>query len=120
MISVSANELTLLFLGLELISIPTYVLLFLGRRDRPSAESTMKYFYLSLLASALLLYGFAFLYGIAGTTVIVGSGETRGIREAFLFAKALNVVSAGCISNRSSSHVPLLAKPQVFSIFLAA
>ncbi len=84
MLASSANELVLLFLGLELISVPTYVLLFLGRRDRASAEATMKYFYLSLLASALLLYGFAFLYGIAGTTVIVGSGEIRGIREAFL------------------------------------
>ncbi|MFN0020874.1 MAG: NADH-quinone oxidoreductase subunit N [Pirellulaceae bacterium] len=84
MLASSANELVLLFLGLELISVPTYVLLFLGRRDRASAEATMKYFYLSLLASALLLYGFAFLYGISGTTVIVGSGEVRGIREAFL------------------------------------
>ncbi|MCE9529449.1 MAG: NADH-quinone oxidoreductase subunit N [Planctomycetales bacterium] len=84
MLASSANELVLLFLGLELISVPTYVLLFLGRRDRASAEATMKYFYLSLLASALLLYGFAFLYGISGTTVIVGSGEIRGIREAFL------------------------------------
>jgi len=84
MLAASANELVLLFLGLELISIPTYVLLFLGRRDRASAEATMKYFYLSLLASALLLYGFAFLYGISGTTVITGSGEIRGIREAFL------------------------------------
>jgi len=83
MLASSANELVLLFLGLELISVPTYVLLFLGRRDRASAEATMKYFYLSLLASALLLYGFAFLYGISGTTVIVGSGEVRGIREAF-------------------------------------
>ncbi len=84
MLTASANELVLLFLGLELISIPTYVLLFLGRRDRASAEATMKYFYLSLLASALLLYGFAFLYGISGTTVIVGSGKVQGIREAFL------------------------------------
>jgi NADH-quinone oxidoreductase subunit N len=84
MLAASANELVLLFLGLELISIPTYVLLFLGRRDRASAEATMKYFYLSLLSSALLLYGFCFLYGISGTTVIAGSGEVRGIREAFL------------------------------------
>lgn len=83
MLVASANELVLLFLGLELISVPTYVLLFLGRRDRASAEATMKYFYLSLLASALLLYGFAFLYGISGTTVIAGTAEIKGIREAF-------------------------------------
>src|SRR5687768_12843736 len=49
MLTAGANELVLLFLGLELISIPTYVLLFLGRRDRASGEATMKYFFLSLL-----------------------------------------------------------------------
>ncbi len=81
MLVASANELVLLFLGLELISIPTYVLLFLGRRDRASAEATMKYFFLSIFSSALLLYGFALIYGIAGTTIIAGNEDTRGIRE---------------------------------------
>jgi NADH:ubiquinone oxidoreductase subunit 2 (chain N) len=81
MLTASANELVLLFLGLELISIPTYVLLFLGRRDRASAEATMKYFFLSIFSSALLLYGFSLVYGLAGTTVIAGNEETRGIRE---------------------------------------
>jgi NADH-quinone oxidoreductase subunit N len=83
MLTASANDLVLLFLGLELISIPTYVLLFLGRRDRASGEATMKYFYLSILAVSLLLYGFSFLYGISGTTLIAGTAEHPGIREAF-------------------------------------
>jgi NADH-quinone oxidoreductase subunit N len=81
MLVASANELVLLFLGLELISIPTYVLLFLGRRDRASSEATMKYFFLSIFSSALLLYGLAMIYGIAGTTVIAGNEEIVGIRE---------------------------------------
>jgi NADH-quinone oxidoreductase subunit N len=84
MLTASANELILLFLGLELISIPTYVLLFLGRRDRASGEATMKYFFLSILSSALLLYGFSFLYGIGKTTLIAGTAAHPGIREAFL------------------------------------
>jgi len=82
MLAASANELVLLFLGLELISIPTYVLLFLGRRDRASGEATMKYFYLSILSSALLLYGFSFLFGLGKTTLISGTATTPGIREA--------------------------------------
>src|SRR5438874_2405603 len=82
MITALANELVLLFLGLELISIPTYVLLFLGRRDRASGEATMKYFYLSLLSSALLLYGFSLLYGLGKTTLIAGTAANPGIREA--------------------------------------
>ncbi|HEX4147683.1 MAG TPA: proton-conducting transporter membrane subunit, partial [Pirellulales bacterium] len=64
----SARDLVLLFLGLELLSIPTYVLLYLGRRDAASQESAVKYFFLSILSSALLLYGFSFLYGVAGST----------------------------------------------------
>jgi NADH-quinone oxidoreductase subunit N len=83
MIVSSANELVLLFLGLELLSIPTYVILFLGRRDRASGEATMKYFFLSILSSALLLYGFSFLYGIGQTTIIAGTSAAPGIREAF-------------------------------------
>ena len=86
MLAAGANELVLLFLALEMISIPTYVLLFLGKRDRASGEATMKYFYLSLLASALLLYGFAFLYGLSGTTVIAGTSDVPGIREKLLSA----------------------------------
>lgn len=82
MLAASANELVLLFLALELISIPTYVLLFIGRRDRASGEATMKYFYLSILSSALLLYGFSFLYGLGKTTLIAGTAAMPGIREA--------------------------------------
>jgi NADH-quinone oxidoreductase subunit N len=63
-----ANELVVLFLALELISIPTYVLLYLARSDRPAQEAAMKYFLLSVFSSALLLFGFSYLYGLAGTT----------------------------------------------------
>ena len=64
----AAGDLILVFVGLELVSIPTYILLYLGRRDIRSQESTAKYFYLSILSSATLLYGLSFLYGLAGRT----------------------------------------------------
>ncbi len=64
----AANELVTLFLALELISIPTYVLLYLPRSDEPSQEAAMKYFLLSVFSSAFLLFGFSYLYGITGTT----------------------------------------------------
>lgn len=124
MLASSANELVLLFLGLELISIPTYVLLFLGRRDRASAEATMKYFYLSLLASALLLYGFAFLYGISGTTVIVGSGEIRGIREAFLSQGGRESLAGenlpSAIINAAKDSRPLFALSPIALVLITA
>lgn len=64
----AANELITLFLALELISIPTYVLLYLPRLDNPAQEAAMKYFLLSVFSSALLLFGFSYLYGLVGTT----------------------------------------------------
>ncbi len=78
MVVATAADLIVLFLGLELITIPTYVLLVLGRRDRLSEEATVKYFFLSILSSALLLYGFSFLYGLAGSIRLDGIGSTMG------------------------------------------
>ena len=67
-----AGDLVLLFAGLELVSIPTYILLGLKRTDARGQEAALKYFYLSLIASAVFLYGAATLYGIAGTTSLAG------------------------------------------------
>ncbi len=63
-----ANDIVILFLALELVSIPTYLFLYLARRDASGQEATLKYFLLSVFSSALVLYGFSFLYGVAGTT----------------------------------------------------
>jgi NADH-quinone oxidoreductase subunit N len=64
----AANDLASLFLALELVSIPTYVLLYLPRRDRIGGESTLKYFMLSIFSSALVLYGLSWLFGATGST----------------------------------------------------
>jgi NADH-quinone oxidoreductase subunit N len=66
-----ASNLVLLFIGLEMISIPTYILLALGRRDPASQEAAAKYFYLSVLASAILLYGLSFVYGTTGSMHLI-------------------------------------------------
>jgi NADH-quinone oxidoreductase subunit N len=64
----ASDDLVSLFLALELVSIPTYVLLYLPRRDRPGREATIKYFLLSAFSSALVLYGMSWLYGVVGST----------------------------------------------------
>lgn len=67
----AANDLIVLFLGLELISIPTYVMLYLPKTLNAKAqESALKYFMLSVVSSAFLLFGFSYLYGTTGTTNI--------------------------------------------------
>ncbi len=73
--TVAANDLVVLFLGLELVSIPTYVLLALPRKERDAQEATIKYFMLSIFSSALVLYGFALLYGATGTTHYTGIAQ---------------------------------------------
>jgi NADH-quinone oxidoreductase subunit N len=78
MLTGAANELVTLFLALELVSIPTYVLLYLQRTDNPAQEAAMKYFLLSVFSSALLLFGFSYLYGLAGTTNLPAIAEALG------------------------------------------
>lgn len=65
---VAANDLIVLFLALELVSMTTYVLLFLGRSDAMGLESVLKYFLLSAFSSAMMLLGLGYLYGVTGTT----------------------------------------------------
>lgn len=64
----AANELVTLFLALELISIPTYIMLYLPKEDEAAQEAALKYFLLSIFSSAILLFGFSYLYGLAGST----------------------------------------------------
>lgn len=63
-----SNDLVGVFLGLELVSIPTYILLYLGRLDWMTREATIKYFLLSIFSSALVLYGLSWVFGLSGTT----------------------------------------------------
>lgn len=71
--SLMANsaDLILTFLGLEVLSIATYVLAGFKRDDTKSGEAALKYFLLGSLSTAFLLYGIAFLYGSTGTTKYV-------------------------------------------------
>ncbi len=71
-----ANDLLSLFLALEMISIPTYVLLYLPTKSKPGQEAAMKYFMLSILSSGVLLFGFSYLYGLTGAINLPLIAET--------------------------------------------
>ena len=90
----SAQDLTLMFVGLELVSIPSYILLYLGGRGVPGKEATAKYFFLSVFSSAVTLYGFAFLYGIGGSThlVEIHARLIDGVPSGFQLLGALALV----------------------------
>lgn len=70
MLMASGNDLVVLFLGLETLSIATYVMAGFRKSDLKSNESAMKYFILGSFASAFLLYGMALIYGATGSTNI--------------------------------------------------
>ena len=65
---VAANELIVIFIGLEISSIATYVLCGYLRDDKRNNESALKYFLLGSFATAFLLYGVALIYGLTGST----------------------------------------------------
>lgn len=70
LVTASANDLIVLFFAIELVSIPTYVLIALSRDDARASEAAVKYFFLGALSAAVLAYGLSFLYGAAGTTTL--------------------------------------------------
>jgi NADH-quinone oxidoreductase subunit N len=74
----SASDLVSLFLGLELVSLPTTILLAMTRRDGAGREATLKYFTLAAFSSAVFLFGLSYLYGIAGDTSLAAVGRVLG------------------------------------------
>ncbi|MCY3575542.1 MAG: NADH-quinone oxidoreductase subunit N [Chloroflexota bacterium] len=76
MMMASASDLILVFVALETLSIPLYMLASFRRGDPRSAESGMKYFLYGAFASAIMLFGFSLLYGFAGTTNLAAIAES--------------------------------------------
>ncbi|MGW9126592.1 NADH-quinone oxidoreductase subunit N [Paenibacillus chitinolyticus] len=68
MVMASSADLITLFVGLELLSITSYVLVAMKKKNTRSNEGAFKYVILGGISSAVILYGMSFLYGIAGTT----------------------------------------------------
>lgn len=79
MLIISADELVLLYLALELLAWSSCFQIFLPPQSRTTVEAGSKFFLMSLLASALLLVAFAMLYGLAGTTQLT---EIRHVLQA--------------------------------------
>lgn len=83
MVMASAADLIMVFLGLETLSIPLYLLAGFLRGQPSSNESALKYLLLGAFASAFLLYGVAFLYGAVGSTRLTSIGAHLSHRAAW-------------------------------------
>ncbi len=97
MIMVQANDLIVLFLGLELMSISVYVLAGIWRPELRSSEAALKYFLLGAFASGFLLFGISLAYGTFGTTGLARiaaqvGGLSPELRPMALAATALLLI----------------------------
>jgi NADH-quinone oxidoreductase subunit N len=96
----SAGDLVMIFLGLEIASITTYVMAGYRRYDFRATESSLKYFLLGSFATAFLLYGMALVYGATGTTniaklsAIISAGQV-GYSALLLVGAAMMLVGFG-------------------------
>src|SRR5262249_42865329 len=94
----AANDLITLFVALELISIPTYVLIYLPKSGSAPQEAAVKYFFLSIFASALVPFGLSYLYGAGGVTNLTEFFRRQadeGARATGLTLVALVMIVAG-------------------------
>jgi NADH-quinone oxidoreductase subunit N len=82
-----AEDILMLFLALELISIPTYILVALSRKQMAASEAATKYFYLGALSAAVMAYGISLLYGVAGSTSFADIYVALADRETGAFVQ---------------------------------
>ena len=95
MLLISAGNLVMVYLGLEMLALCSYALVAIDRDSALASEAAMKYFVLGSLSSGLLLYGLSLLYGATGTldlaqlhTAIASSSETTLLLTGTVFAVA--------------------------------
>jgi NADH-quinone oxidoreductase subunit N len=96
----AANDLLMMFVALEVLSLPLYLMCGIARRRRLlSQEAAMKYFLLGAFSSAFFLYGSALLYGYAGTVELGGIADavTRSTQNETLLLIGTAMVSVGLL-----------------------
>ncbi|MGH9233723.1 MAG: NADH-quinone oxidoreductase subunit N [Acidimicrobiales bacterium] len=87
----SARDLITIFVALEMLSIPAYLLAGWRKRDPKGNEAGVKYYLMGVFATGVLLYGMSLLYGVAGTT------QLSGIAEALATGESVPVISLAVV-----------------------
>jgi len=95
----ASNELVMVFIGLEILSIATYVMAGFRRTDLKSNESALKYFLLGSFSSAFFLYGVALIFGATGSTSLIGIADalrSSGVQISLVEVSAALMLIALC------------------------
>jgi NADH-quinone oxidoreductase subunit N len=90
-----ARDLISIFVALETISIPTFVLAGWRKHDTKSNEAALKYFLIGVLSTAVMLYGMSFVYGMANSTVLTDISRYAATNTPSLFAAAIFLTIVG-------------------------
>ena len=91
----SSSDLITLFLGLELMTLPSYLLTALHKTDRYSNEGGLKYFLLGSFASAIVLFGISWVYGLTGTTNVAEIAAVVGSQMSGALLIAIGFLTVG-------------------------
>ena len=86
MLLTGTEDLLMIFIALELTSIPLYILAAFAKESRSSAEAGLKYFLIGSVSAAFLLYGLSLIYGVTGSTNLPAISHLSGIPDPLLIA----------------------------------
>ncbi len=99
LIIAAAQDLLVIFVGLELLSLGLYILTAFNKQSEKSAEAAIKYYLFGGMSAAFLLFGFSYLYGLSGSTslpeVVLGTLKASAHGGAPLLYIALVMIAAG-------------------------
>lgn len=95
----AAQDLLVIFIGLELLSLGLYILTAFAKKSGKSAEASMKYYLFGGMSAAFLLFGFSYLYGVTGSTnlhrIMQATYSSNAINATPLLSLALVMIAAG-------------------------
>ncbi len=128
MLMISANNMLMLYLGLELLSLCLYAMVAFNRNDSRAAEAAMKYFVLGALASGMLLYGMSILYGLSGSLKFAdiaaavagssGSAQHIGLIFALVFIVVALAFKLGAVPFHMWMPDVYQGAPTVVTVFI--
>lgn len=91
----SSRDLISMFVALETVTIPTFVLAGWRKHDTRSNEAAIKYFLIGVLSTAVMLYGMSIVYGMSGTTLLSGIARAAVADQPALFAVGIALTLGG-------------------------
>jgi NADH-quinone oxidoreductase subunit N len=87
-----SNSLAVLFVALEMVSLPSYVLVAFFKKNRGSVEAGMKYFLVGALSSAIFLFGISLVYAATGSLILSDVGDAMGSLDGLVGVAGLGIV----------------------------